>query len=245
MCGIYSIKCKTTNKYYIGASVNIKRRWNQHKRSHINEKCYNYPLYIDMRKYGIDDFEFSIIEECEKDELEEREMYYIDKYDSYVNGYNQNMGGEYAAINPKETTIGIIYDLENTHMKHKEIAEKWGTSVEMVQGINTGRHWKHDREYPIQKKKEAKKHLCKCCGKEISRKSNMCVECYKNSVKKISDDDIDLIKQLIVKYKAISPVARYFNVSDNYIRKICKKNNILYKRDDINPKKHRNSKNIK
>ena len=46
--------------------------------------------------------------------------------------------------------IGIFSDLENTDMIHSDIAKKWNVSIEMVQGINTGRYWHvSNRDYPI------------------------------------------------------------------------------------------------
>lgn len=233
MCGIYLIKCIVNEKCYIGASTDIYKRWCSHRNSYNKSKCYNYPLYVDIRRFGIDNFEFSVIEECEKECLEDKERFYIKKYNSYYNGYNQNMGGENCSNKPKEVIIGIIDDLKNSNMKQSDIANKWKVSTEMVQGINTGRHWKHDIEYPIRKKIN-KEYVCKKCGKTISKGSFYCVECYRESIKrKLNESDIDLIKSLIYKYKAISPVAKYLNVSDNCVRKFCKKHNIPYKAKDL------------
>lgn len=48
-----------------------------------------------MTKYGIDNFDFEIIEECDKSMLSEREKYWIQFYDSMVpNGYNLTNGGD-------------------------------------------------------------------------------------------------------------------------------------------------------
>ena len=58
--GIYKIINKINNKIYIGQSINITERLKQHKRS-LN-KYFKYPLYNAFRKYGIDNFEFIIIE---------------------------------------------------------------------------------------------------------------------------------------------------------------------------------------
>ena len=50
----------------------------------------------------------------------------------------------------KEKIIGVINDLLNTNMLHREIAEKWNISTEMVQGINTGRYWyQENKNYPL------------------------------------------------------------------------------------------------
>ena len=86
--GIYLIHNKINGKNYVGQSKHILNRWTQHR---YDSKEKDYPLYRAMRKYGIDNFEFSILEECEIDELPFKEDYYIDKYNAYVpTGYNIN-----------------------------------------------------------------------------------------------------------------------------------------------------------
>ena len=89
-CGIYQIRNIINNKMYIGQSINIRRRWWEHKtRVYETDEKYNLPIYNAMRKYGIDNFEFTIIEECSKELLNEREAYYIKERNTLVpNGYN-------------------------------------------------------------------------------------------------------------------------------------------------------------
>lgn len=93
ICGIYKIENKINHKIYIGQSIDIKTRWTAHKRcSKYNDKK-DYRLYQAINKYGLDNFDFSIIEECKPQLLNEREIYYIQQYDSYNNGYNMTYGG--------------------------------------------------------------------------------------------------------------------------------------------------------
>ena len=47
-----------------------------------------------MEKYGLNNFALEIIEECAQDKLDEREVYWIEYYDSYHNGYNETFGGQ-------------------------------------------------------------------------------------------------------------------------------------------------------
>lgn len=47
-----------------------------------------------MNKYGIDKFHISLVEECTIENLNEREQYWINQYDSYKNGYNATLGGD-------------------------------------------------------------------------------------------------------------------------------------------------------
>jgi group I intron endonuclease len=88
-CGIYQIKCNITNKIYIGHSIDIERRWNQHKYGKGNLLLRNA-----IKKYGIDNFEFTILEEIDlnsnniKQILFEREQYWFDVEKPYMNGFN-------------------------------------------------------------------------------------------------------------------------------------------------------------
>lgn len=86
-CGIYKITNKINGKSYIGSSINIEIRYGKHKR-------YETTIGKTIKKEGIENFEFTIIEECTIEELEEKEKYYIKIYDSYNNGYNKTLGGE-------------------------------------------------------------------------------------------------------------------------------------------------------
>lgn len=96
MTGIYKITNKLTNDCYIGLSVDIEKRWQRHKWAYKQPKN-NTHLYLAMRKYGIENFSFEVIEQCHKEELQDREIYWINYYDSYNHGYNMTPGGECGA----------------------------------------------------------------------------------------------------------------------------------------------------
>jgi len=90
MIGIYKITNLINNKSYIGKSLDIEHRFREHKagiRSNIH-------LQNSIKKYGIENFDFSIIEECDRDECSLRERYWIEFYDSFRSGYNSTTGGE-------------------------------------------------------------------------------------------------------------------------------------------------------
>ena len=88
--GIYKITNKLNGKHYIGVSVNIKSRWSNHR--NISPKRLSY-FQSAIKKYGVENFEFSIIEQCHKDNFEEKERFWIDFYKSMENGYNLTAGG--------------------------------------------------------------------------------------------------------------------------------------------------------
>ena len=240
MIGIYKIQNLTNGKCYIGQSKNIKRRWKDHRCSANNSVDHNYnnPLYRAIRKYGIENFSFEVIEECLVSELNDKEKYYIQKYNSFFNGYNLTLGGDSSAngIN-KEKIIGIIKDLETTKMYHSEIANKWNISQEMVQGINTGRYWKQDREYPIQKcsierRATKQQHYCCDCGKLVYRQSIRCGKCSQIFQRKAERPNREELKKLI-RTKSFLEIGRMFNVSDNAIRRWCDVEKLPRKKTEI------------
>lgn len=99
-CGIYKITNLINNKIYIGQSVNIERRLNEHKRRDEQK--------IDkaIKKYGFENFNFEIIEMCQPDKLDELENYWIGYYNSLVpNGYNcvSDTNPLYGENNPQTT----------------------------------------------------------------------------------------------------------------------------------------------
>ena len=92
---IYKATSKTSGKSYIGQTINLKDRI----RSHRNAKD-DYPFHVALRKHGLDDFEWEIVEDlgdCSQEQLDEREKYWIAFYDTYNNGYNSTLGGDNAS----------------------------------------------------------------------------------------------------------------------------------------------------
>lgn len=84
MTGIYLIRNRITGQEYVGQSINIHRRWMEHKTPKANG---NDRLHGDMKKYGIENFEFVVLEECPPDQyhLLERERHYIKARNPYYN----------------------------------------------------------------------------------------------------------------------------------------------------------------
>lgn len=142
MMGIYKIENLINGKIYIGQSVNTGARWSAHKQvlsapSHVSEL--KKPLYKDMYKYGIKNFSFEVIEECKKENLNEREIYWIQKYNSYYfdensNGYNLTRGGETGINSYTEEEIQLIINLWQDGKSVGQIVKETGKSNSVIIG---------------------------------------------------------------------------------------------------------------
>lgn len=98
MVGIYKITNQINGKSYIGKSINIEDRWMRHRSRAFqkNDTQYDSCLYRAIRKYQLCNFTFEVIDECSIEELDEKEIFYIDFYDTFYtnNGYNMTRGGD-------------------------------------------------------------------------------------------------------------------------------------------------------
>lgn len=80
MSGIYKITCKTNGRFYIGRSVNISKRFYQHKNKLKNRDHFNIIMQASYNKYGPDSFVYEVICTCPEEDLNSLEQFYIDKY---------------------------------------------------------------------------------------------------------------------------------------------------------------------
>ena len=82
--GIYKIT-SPIDRVYIGQSINILERWKTHK---LNRAKQQYRITNSFTEYGVNNHVFEILEECDVSELNNREGFYQDLYDSVNNGLN-------------------------------------------------------------------------------------------------------------------------------------------------------------
>lgn len=152
MACIYKIINQINNKVYIGQTMSsLKVRWNGHKtawRQSGNCKA----LYSAFDKYGIENFTIEPIEECDLDNINEREKYWIKHYNSYNNGYNMTLGGD----GNIKLDYELIYNLWDSGLTTTEIGELIGSTQAGVQKVLTG--------YPNYSVKEAKHRSAKNSG---------------------------------------------------------------------------------
>lgn len=123
MIGIYAITNKVNSKIYIGQSIDVDRRWNDHIKELNNGEHVNNYLQNAWTKYGQDNFEFGILEEIFEKELNEREEYWICFYKSNIRkfGYNLMSGGN-SSRHAEETKQKISNSLKGIKRTEKQKA---------------------------------------------------------------------------------------------------------------------------
>lgn len=137
-CGIYKIENIINKKIYIGQSIEIEKRW----KKHLSTKD-NFLIHKAIQKYGKNNFNFSILEECDINSLDERECYWINYYNSIVpNGYNMISGGSNGAGLAKGIKV-VQYSLQGEYIQEYDSA----LQASNLTGID---HWS----------------ICACCRKE-------------------------------------------------------------------------------
>lgn len=142
MIGIYKFTNLTNNKNYIGQSINIELRYYQHSVNYLNQnhKEYNTYFYKALRKYGFNNFNFTILEETTKENLDDREKYWIKYYDSnnQEKGYNLTSGG---SKNNTTSKLKKVYQFDlngnfiRAYKSSKEAAEIIFNDISFFHGI--------------------------------------------------------------------------------------------------------------
>ena len=196
---IYKIINLINNKIYIGQSVNMKHRWEQH----VSSSKHNPKNVIDkaIKKYGEENFSIEKIETVEN--YNEREKYWIQKFNS-INpsiGSNVAIGGEgvgngiesaVAKITSQEKLNSIIDDIRNSKLNFNTIAEKYNITSGSVSEINNGRYYRQeDLEYPLRENKKTE-------------------EFYKRLIYSISHE-LD---------KSLTDIAKEYELSISYVKEI-------------------------
>lgn len=146
MYQIYKITNQKNGMVYIGSSIEVERRWRQHKEASINEKDhhYNYPLMIAFREFGIANFTFEVIDTLpDHQAMIKAEHDWIVKENCVIpNGYNQTHQTDSPLLDPaiakkmsdtKRVKYGKkVCEIDN----NKNILEIWDSLAEA--GEKTG-----------------------------------------------------------------------------------------------------------
>lgn len=149
--GIYCIKNINDGKMYIGQSVDVDKRWQTHKWLLKNNNHFNVHL---QRAYNLDkdSFEFSVIEYCSAEELNEKEIYYIRYFDTMENGYNLCEGGE-------STTGRVCSDETKKKISAKKAGRKCTKETIQKRTTSLKEHFENDPKFKEEFIAKAKKNL--------------------------------------------------------------------------------------
>lgn len=198
--GIYCIENKINHKKYIGQSVNIPERWKRHIRSLNKNTHHNNFLQEDWNLYGIENFDFFVLETCDRSDLDRLERKYISslKTTNEEYGYNLTSGGithysptEYVREKIGETSKGRKHSMETKNRMSK--AHK---------GENNHFYGKHHTEEAKKRMKE--KHF------DVSGSNNP----------RFNPEPVICIDTGII-YSSAYEASKELNLYSNSIRKCC------------------------
>ena len=157
---IYSFINKINGHRYIGKTNNPERRLREHKSMAFNPKVIETRdclWYQKIREYGWENFDFEILEVATSEIWAEREVFWIEYYNTYRGaGYNMSPGGDLSRDDQcilTDVEVQFIYDeLLNTKMSQKDIATEFSVSQTLISNINQGlRYFKEEYKYPLRK----------------------------------------------------------------------------------------------
>ena len=126
-CGIYGLQNKLKpEKWYVGASKDIFTRWRDYRK----KWCKKQPkLYHALKKYGYENFEKVILEECSTENLKDRENYWTKNKNAVENGYNCGY------IN-----YGEISE-EKLKKKNAHLKRIWTPELRAIASLRTKAYW--------------------------------------------------------------------------------------------------------
>lgn len=154
---IYSYKNKTTGNRYIGKTNNIERRKREHISGAYNPDSvvYNSMWSKKIREYGIESFDFEILETADETNWSEREQYWIEKYNTFNGrGYNSTAGGDsnqhlIKSLNDEEAQE--VRGMLKSNISSSTIQALYDISATLVSNINQGKKYiDYNITYPIQ-----------------------------------------------------------------------------------------------
>jgi len=202
--GIYGIRNLINGKIYVGKTgMNFGDRWDSHRSLLNNGKHDNPHLQRAWDKYGQDNFEFIVIEDCSIDELSDREKYYIKLYKDMGLAYNIHDGGD----------EGYNLGKHLSDETKRKIGEK-----NRINGI--GRKASDETKEKMSKSHTGMKYAAMS---EEGRKNIQQAQqkYFENNPKKLCVDDVIEIRKLHQDGLSYSEISRKFNVTHQCISDIC------------------------
>ena len=202
--GIYGIRNLINDKIYVGKTgMNFGDRWDSHRSLLNNNKHDNPHLQNAWNKYKPENFEFIVLEDCNVDELSDREKYYIKLYKELGLAYNIHDGGDEG------------YNLG------KHLAEETKRKIGEKNRINgLGRKASDDTRAKMSETHTGMKYapMSEEGRKNIQQAQQ---KYYEQNPKKLCVDDVVEIRRLRQDGMSYSAIARQYNVTPQCINDIC------------------------
>jgi group I intron endonuclease len=227
---IYLIKNKSNNKVYVGQTTRtLNKRIYEYKKAYNKNVLYNPYLLNAFNKYGWGSFEFSVIDNATSIyELNEKEIFYIKKYNALNKnfGYNIELGGNNSL--PSEETLKKMSDShsgikQNEHWVKKRIASAGTTDAKkygkiktnddkIYLSVNSPKFWLGKERSLDTKIKISETKIN--AGLSKKQKEAICKKVYKTN----------LNNKLIKIYESTSEASKHENVNQSTISRWCQNN---------------------
>lgn len=250
--GIYQIKNKLNEHRYIGSTKNFKKRWNIHKKDLAKQKHHSYILQKAVNKYGIENFIFEILEECDVCFLVEKEQKFLDEMNpeynilKNVDGSNRTFTEE-TRKKMSDSKIGI--PLSEEHKKNISNANlgknngmygkthndetKLKISKNKTKLEREEHHWTKLTNFQIEemiilynsgihKQELAKKYSVTETCINYNLKQNNCDLKKNNMTKKLNWEIVRDIRKQFLEGKTYSELVDIFEISYSQIKRIIK-----------------------
>lgn len=229
----YKIENKINSKKYIGLTSNVARRQLRHFTDLLTQRHHNSFLQKEYNLFGKEAFSFEIIEEksLSVKEASKREIFWIQNFDSYNNGYNQNpggLGGHTGATNGGSHLIesdiyAINSALEFSSRPGAVLSEIFNVTTTTISRIKKGSsHFQYTLKYQkldYDKRFEIFKSFCQSSD-FISKKRNSTI--MPSSKRKLNEFQVHcvLLNEEQGRIVPLKRLARYFNVRGNVLTEI-------------------------
>jgi group I intron endonuclease len=136
--GIYQITNLVNNKFYIGSSTNLYKRFHGHKSKLINKNHPNIKLQNSINKYGINNFKFEVLAICPKEYIIKLEQFFLDSLKPTYNispTAENNLGCKHKRRSniKEEIIINILNDYKE--LSQQDLVNKYDISKGIICGI--------------------------------------------------------------------------------------------------------------
>ncbi|HHX80898.1 MAG TPA: GIY-YIG nuclease family protein, partial [Acholeplasmataceae bacterium] len=211
-----------TGKIYIGQSVDIERRWADHRSMPKSDK--GNLLYNSFLSHGVDSHKFEILERCSREMLNERERYYIKKYDTFdtEHGLNLTKGGDSKVVFSKKTLQKMSEAKKGVRSKHLIGYKHSKETRDILRKKSIGnKNWlgKHHSEETKEKLRQA--NLGKKHSEETKEKLRILStgRKYPNKKKPTEETKAKIAKSLTGRKNKVNGTSIYYGVSMRKNRK--------------------------